>query len=539
MNRVANSLDTRAAVYVRVSTTKESQKDSPEHQVGICREKARLLNIIQPDDLVYEDRDTGTSIVDRPAIKKLVADAQKGFFQVVIFASLSRFSRDTMDSLMLKRTLVDSLKIRLISIDENYDSYIDNDEFKFQIFAAVNQKQSELISLSSRRGIRQSALKGNFTGSIAPYGYRKAIIGNRKTLVPDEQEKEIVKLIFQLYTANKMGEKAIVTYLNGKNIPSPKGGNWGVTSVQRILQNEVYTGANVFSKYEVVKVHSIDDLHNRKKVLVQRDKSLWERSIQEPTHEPIIDKDLFLQAQQIREMRGGGKRGGVRNKVNVFAGFIKCKHCGSAMVSMKSNNSNRKRDGKEYRYLICSKRRRQGDAGCHNNYWLPYYEFRDELINDIADKLQSITSAQQLFETHKGLIQINTTTSEREIAEQENKINKYREALYSLRKAVLDGEIDEKQFHYEKAQFEKEIKQYESRLNELQKTLNKRDNLMELYDEVMESLEELLTLTYDEEDEFDELRLILMKLIQQILVEKDGNITIKTTFGDSLNDIFC
>lgn len=531
MIKAVNDSATSAAVYVRVSTTKESQKDSPEHQLGICQEKARQLNILQPSDLIYEDRDTGTSIVDRPAIKKLVADAQKGIFKVVIFASLSRFSRDMMDSLMLKRTLVDSFKIRLISIDENYDSLVDNDEFKFQIFAAVNQKQSEMISLSSRRGIRQSALKGNFTGSVAPYGYRKALIGNRKTLIPDAQEKEYVNLIFQLYTANKMGEKAIVNFLNQKNIPSPKGGKWGITSIQRILQNEVYTGVNVFSKYEVVKVHSIGDLHNRKKVLVQRDKDLWERSYQELTHEPIIDKELFMHAQQIRVMRGGGKRGGVRNKVNVFAGFIKCMHCGSAMVSMKSKNSNRKCDGKEYRYLICSKRRRQGDAGCQNNLWLPYYSFRDELINDISYKVKSITSAQHLLEANNELIQIDTTTTEKEIADLENKITKYREAMYSLRKAMLDMEIDEKQFRFEKEQFEKEIKHYESKVIELKKTLSKRDNFLELYNDVMNSLDELLNLNYDDENEFDELRIVLMRLVQNIEVKNDGTVLVRTTFG--------
>ncbi|MFD2880423.1 recombinase family protein [Paenibacillus rhizoplanae] len=83
---------------------------------------------------------------------------------------LSHFSRDTLDSLNLK---VDALGIRLISIEEDFDSLKDNDELKFQIISAVNQKLSEQFSLSSKRGIRQSALKGNFTGSVAPFGYRK------------------------------------------------------------------------------------------------------------------------------------------------------------------------------------------------------------------------------------------------------------------------------------------------------------------------------------------------------------------------------
>lgn len=142
----------RTAIYVRVSTTKLSQKDSPEHQVGVCRERAKQENLVVQEHLIYEDRDTGTTITDRPAIQRLIKDAQNGAFDIVIFASLSRFARDTGDALNLKRKLVDALGIRLISIDEGYDSKKDLDELKFTIISAVNQKLSEQISYSSRRG---------------------------------------------------------------------------------------------------------------------------------------------------------------------------------------------------------------------------------------------------------------------------------------------------------------------------------------------------------------------------------------------------
>jgi len=237
------------AIYVRVSTTKASQKDSPEHQRGLCEEKARTMDL--DVHYTYEDRDTGTSIVGRVEIQKLIEDAKNKYFGTVIFASLSRFSRDTLDSLNLKRILVDALGIRVISIEEGFDSLKDNDELKFQIISAVNQKLSEQISLSSKRGIRQSALKGNYTGSIPPYGYKKVVLDNKKTLVPDEDTMHVVKLIFDLYTARKMGDKAITNYLNNDSeIPSPKGGIWGITTIQVILKNEVYTGENVFSKHE-------------------------------------------------------------------------------------------------------------------------------------------------------------------------------------------------------------------------------------------------------------------------------------------------
>ncbi|WP_051330739.1 recombinase family protein [Aneurinibacillus terranovensis] len=528
----------RTAIYVRVSTTKLSQKDSPEHQVGVCRDRTKQENLEVDENLIYEDRDTGTTITDRPAIQKLMKDAQNGAFDIVIFASLSRFARDTGDALNLKRKLVDALGIRLISIDEGYDSKKDLDELKFTIISAVNQKLSEQISYSSRRGKRQSALKGNFTGSIPPFGYKKQLINDRKVLIPDEETKHIVQKIFQLYTANKMGEKAIVDYLNHEGIPSPKKGKWGITSIQRILQNEVYIGRNAFGKYESVKVFTnVNDTTERTKKQIQKDPSEWQRAHELQTHQAIIDEETFKKAQEIRLERGGGQRGGIRNRINVFASFIKCKHCGSSMVSMKSKNGKNSTDGREYRYLICSKRRRQGDAGCSNDFWLPYYSFRDDLLEELSNRLRSITSAEQLLERFKDNIQINTYDIDLEIKRLEKNIDENRKCILELRKEKMRGAInDQEQYEFEKRHYEQEIQGWENRVNHLKQELQKKVDLTQLYEDVMDSLDELLDLDYDN---FDEIHLTLKKLVARIEVDRDRQIHVVTTFGiqlDELND---
>jgi hypothetical protein len=112
-----------------------------------------------------------------------------------------------------------------------------------------------------------------------------------------------------------MGEKKIVNYLNQDlKIPSPKGGYWGITTVQGILQNEAYIGVNVFGKHESKVIYNHKDITDRKKVLIQRKSKLWERAHLPQTHEAIITKELFNSAQEIRFLRGQGLRGGVRNK---------------------------------------------------------------------------------------------------------------------------------------------------------------------------------------------------------------------------------
>ncbi|WP_424768357.1 recombinase family protein [Paenibacillus sp. sgz302251] len=516
------------AIYIRVSTTKASQKDSPEHQKGLCEEKARMLDM--DVHYTYEDRDTGTSIVAREEIQKLIQDAQSKHFGTVIFASLSRFSRDTLDSLNLKRILVDALGIRVISIEESFDSLKDNDELKFQIISAVNQKMSEQISLSSKRGIRQSALKGNFTGSITPYGYKKVVLGNRKTLVPDEDTMQVVKLIFDLYTARKMGDKAITNYLNNESdIPSPKGGVWGITTIQVILKNEVYTGENVFSKYEIKKVYNdINNLTDRSKKQVQRDKSKWERS-NGKTHEAIIDEETFLLAQEIRLKRGGGKRGGVRNKVNVFAGMIFCKHCGASMVSCKSKSRSKNTNGKEYRHLICSTRRRQGDKGCNNNLWVPYFDFRDELISDVSIKLKRIIDAESITNDYKGkIVKTKTYDNEKDIKKIEKAIESARKMLFELRKQKMLEEIDNEQYLYEKELYEKEIASNQSKLVQSSAKAAEEVNIEIIYDAIRTALTKLAELTFDH---MDEMRLVLSKLIEKVTVSKDGEVEIYTPLG--------
>mgnify|MGYP001199961404 CR=1 FL=1 len=515
-----------AAIYVRVSTTRESQKDSPEHQEGICREKARILGLTVPDDLVYEDRDSGTSIVERPAIRRLLADARAGRFQAVLFASLSRFSRDLVDSMALKRMLVDALNVRLVSIDENYDSGVDPDEFKFQIFSAVNQKQSEMISLSSRRGIRQSALKGNFTGSIPPFGYKKAMIDGRKTLVPDEAASGVVREIFRLYTACKLGDKAIAAALNERGIPSPKGGRWGATTVQRILQNEAYTGVNVFGKYETVKVHSLTDLHNRRNKLVRRDRSKWERAAMGQTHEPIIDPDLFRAAQEIRRLRGGG-RGGVRRRRNVFAGFIFCAHCGASMVSQKS---------KIRRFLVCSRRRRQGPAGCENGYRLPYESFRDALLENLSARLAAVVRVEELLDRHREALIAPARDRERGIARLEARIRRCREAIAMLNRDWVDGRLDREQVEREKSRFERELWRLEERLDEMKAQELRLEGVRSRLDRAREAINDLIRLRFDDKEAFDELHFILRKLVISVRVDAGGMAVVQTAFRNPLPD---
>lgn len=514
--------------YVRVSTKYESQKDSPENQESFIRERARYEGTEL--DKVYMDRDSATSIVGRKDVKQMIEDAKNGEVRSLWFPSLSRFSRDAYDAISLKRILVNVLNIRVISIEDGYDSAVKDDELLFGIKSFVNQNTSGDIGGSSRRGIRQSALeKGNIIASKAAYGYKKVNIDGRKTYEIVPKQAAVVELIYNLYIDEGLGDKSIVKYLNGENPTKTKyksytGKLWSITTINTILTNPTYTGYNVSGRYKSEIVYDdVEDLMNRKKKLVKTPQSEWEWA-KKVTHPPIIPKPRWDRAQEIRYEKGKNVRGGKRKYVNVFAKLIFCKECGSAMVSMKCKS---RHDGKEYRYLLCSRNRRIGQSGCQNNTWLPYFDVRDEIIEEILSRVSS--SIKQLEK--KGLkelqLDIKKNNYDKEKRQVQKQIEDNRKLLFEIRRQHMLEQIDKDQYEFERQAYEKEIMECEQRLEVINYDEKRSMDTQRLIKDAKKALKGLTTIaSYN--DDVDKTRALLRKVVKGIYASKSGKITVET-----------
>lgn len=382
--------------------------------------------------------------------------------------------------------------------------------------------------MSSRRGIRQSAEQGNYIGSIPPYGYKKVTIddpkmksGKRKTLEIVEDQARVVRLIYDLYVNQGMGEKAIVNYLNGDNenqeVYTPyRSEVWGLSSIQRILQNENYTGYSVFGRHTTeVAYNDLSNLMDRRKKLVQKPKSEWQKT-KFPTHEAIISQELYDQAQETRLLRGGGARGGRRSFVNVFAKFIFCAECGTAMVSMSSLVR-----GRRYRYLMCSRRRRTGEIGCCNSKWIPYYETRDELIKTVLVEMKKWTDGIDKKLLEGVSIQLPNNNYDKEKKKLERKIEDNRKLLFEIRRQNLLGEIDSVQYEFEKSEYEKEINENEQRLSKIRINEKRTLDVEKNFRDIKRALTELSDFkSYDED--IEKIRTLLLIMVKRIEVNKDG-----------------
>ncbi|WLR50128.1 recombinase family protein [Bacillus tianshenii] len=418
------------AVYVRVSTDRDEQVSSVENQIDICRNWLERSGFTWDDEAVYKDEGiTGTLLVQRPAIQLILQKAKKKEIEMIVFKSISRLARDLKDSLEIREVLTGH-GVRIISIEEGYDSHkAGKNDMAFELWSLFSAQYSRTLSSGITAALAAKVRRGEHIGKV-PYGYDRI----EQKLVINESEAEVVRQIYQWYTFDKFGYKAITHKLNERGIPSKQKGKWQLTTIQRILKNPLYYGTFILNKYGSVKVAG-------RKKQVQNPPEKW--LIFENHHPAIISKELFEQANDKENIR-------TRKKVsawNEFRGLLKCGSCGANIVILQSGR--KQRNGRRaWNYLKCSAYRRGGTHACVNHAPIQYDDFRSFIIERIIEKAN-----------HVALQLENESEQERE--GQLSALRKKADALQAKKNDALDLYLDKiiskDEFEAKRTELEEEI----------------------------------------------------------------------------------
>lgn len=348
------------AIYARVSDESQVKGDSIAHQIGVCREMARRKSLdsqqawLVPDDLVYVDEGiTGTSLVKRAMVQRLIGDARKGAFQVVLFKGISRFARDTVDALLMLRNLLAS-GVRVVSMEENFDSQRDNAEFVFTIHSALAQAESEKTAVRVRMGAAQKARTGRWNGR-APDGYWLNPATQRLEL--DVQFAPIIAEIFKLYR-DGYGVRRIAQTLNSQGRRTKQGNWWSQRQIARLLKNPVYAGDVTYGRRtRRLCFPDQDDLLARKKVAMQNPDADTIVTCQD-AHTAIISREHFQAVQQLLAARAS-RPGRIGRDHLLTKGLAKCA-CQSSFTI--------KYNGRGTAYYQCLGQKEYGRAFCDRTY---------------------------------------------------------------------------------------------------------------------------------------------------------------------------
>ena len=487
------------AAYCRVSTDKTDQLNSLETQKEFFLEYTKRTgdNLIK---LYADEGISGTKIKNRKEFQRMLADAEKGLFDMVVVKDISRFARNTVDLLQSVRRLK-SLGIETQFLTANMTS-MGNSEFVLTIFGALAQEESANTSKRIKFGKKMNAEKGRVPNIV--FGYDKTI-GDYFNLSINENEAMAIRQIFQWYTEEGYGGSKIANMLNERGIKTKRGNNWSQNSVCRILTNEIYTGKIINGKEEIA-----DFLTGQRK---EKDESEWLVTIRPELR--IIEDEVFDKAQDILKGRHDSFKITHERQSNkyLFSTLIKCKECGWSFRRTVRTYKN------TYVRWVCSGHNGKGADNCPNavtvdeeeliqalqEYFQEILGKKKKVINYVIKEFQRVYKAKdENIEYEK---QLNTEL---------NKLRKSREKYMDM---YTDDLISREELNEKIGGMRKEIERLENELKMVSYHLTKGEQLEAILNSTFRQLEDIT-------DVHEMTNAQLKRLINKIEVDKDGNVDI-------------
>ena len=302
----------RVCAYIRVSTDSDEQKHSFKNQLEYYRELITTNENWEFVDLYADEGISGRIVEKRDEFNRLIEDCRKSKIDRILVKSISRFARNTKESLEVTRELK-SLGVSICFEKENIDTVRTTDEFLLTLYSQIAQEESISHSKNMKRSYKSRMEQGKFITCKAPFGYNL----EDGTLYINEMEAEIIRYIFTSYI-NGVSKQAIADKLTKMGIKTVDNNyNWEHYDINRIIKNEKYIGDALTQK-----MFATDELNSKMvRNLGEKPKYYLKNS-----HEPIIDRETFDKAQILNELNTASVPVRQNSQLN---GKIICSRCGS------------------------------------------------------------------------------------------------------------------------------------------------------------------------------------------------------------------
>ena len=334
----------QVAAYCRVSTDQEDQLHSLESQRSYFEAYIHRNPQWQLAGLYADEGISGTSVRKRLAFQQMISDARQGRFQLLLTKEISRFARNTLDSIYYTRQLK-QWGVGVLFLQDNINTLDPDAELRLTILASIAQEESRKTSDRVKWGQKRRMEQGVVFGrSMLGYDVREG------QLLLNEKGAQTVRLIFHLFVVEGMGTHAIARQLQQQGIPTCRGlPQWSNTAVLRTLRNEKYCGDLVQKK-----TFTPDYLTHQKK----RNQGQEELVILRNHHPPIVPRELWEQAQEElarREALARRKKSRHSGRCGL-SGKIFCGFCGAPFIC----RSCPRKSGELYRAWRCREAARHG-----------------------------------------------------------------------------------------------------------------------------------------------------------------------------------
>ena len=502
MGMPLTSIKLRVTDYARVSTDHLEQKKSLQNQVEHFEQYIKENPNWTYVKGYVDDGITGTSDVKRDNFMKMIEDARSGKFDLIVTKEISRFSRNTLDSIKYTRELL-SYGVAVLFVNDNINTAMPDSELRLTIMASMAQDEIRRLSERVKFGMNRAIERGEILGNDLLYGYKKDKDTGVLNII--EEEAKVVRRIYELYAVEELTLSKIVKTLNSEGLKTCQGKKWCISTISRMIENPKYKGYYCARKSEIV-----DYMTKKIKYFEKDDWVIYEDKIRIP---PIIDEDLWNRANNrlISRKKAFSER---KEDKSIY----KNRYLYSAKIFCGQHNTvfHRRefRKNKKDITWVCSEYLKNGKSTCDSPN-IRESEL-DAIFKDLISKLQidSNEVIDTLMNYYKHL-EIDTGIDE-EINIREKEINNLYAKKDKLLELSLQGSLSNTEFYERNNLFNEKIKILDNELNKLK---SQKEELKGTTDKTQE-LAEILKQKVNSKSTIDK---IISSLLERIVVSKICN----------------
>ncbi len=443
----------RVTYYARVSSESDEQLNSLDNQITYYEDFIKKNTAWTFVSGYIDEGLSGISTKKRKHFNEMIEDAKEDTFDLIITKEISRFARNTLDSLQYTRKLL-NLGVGVFFQNDNINTLDEDAELRLTIMSSI--AQDELRKLSSRVKFgHQQAIKSNVVlGNSRIFGYKK----EDKRLVIDESQAPMVRDLFRLYATGEYSMKQLEKRFYEQGYRNYNGNKIAHTTMSGIISNPKYKGYYVGNKVRIV------DMFTKKQKFLPPEEWVMFKDETGEIVPALVSEELWDKANEILRRRSEDvkNRQGICNHANLLTGKLYCSHCGAPYYRRESKS----KDGTVNSKWVCSNKINNGADACPS---FPIYEseIKPVLFEVFSETKVDVEALLETYNEMFATLEADDETSKL-MAEQKRIIELAEQKKNKLLELVTMGDITTANFRTMTATCDREIDDAKKTLAELE-----------------------------------------------------------------------
>lgn len=464
----------RVTFYARVSTDKDVQLNSLDNQILYFKNFITGNPNWKYVDGYIDEGISGTSVKNRTNFLKMIRDGKDDKFDLILTKEISRFSRNTVDSIKYTQELLAS-DVGVLFLSDNINTILPDSELRLTIMSSIAQEEVRKLSERVRFGMKRSKEKGHVLGNNVITGYTK----EKGKLKINEKEAIMIRKIYSMYASGEYGLAKISKILYDQGYKTKKGDYIHATTLRRMITNPKYKG------FYCTNTVMTKDYRNKKQIRLPMDEWIIKDSSGEIP--AIVSQELWDRANKLLKIKKANylkntTDSRIFSKRYPYSGNIYCEHHKCKFKRVNNNGNS---------YWICNKYAVDGNKTCKNPKL--YEKKLDKIFKNIfSDLIKNFDGIKEkLINIYKNT-NYNVYNEREKLKKEVSNLNYKKESLFEL---YIEKVIERCEFETRNNKYNEEVEKLKKEIKELEKkdinTMLQQIGKIELGDFINDNFEKL------------------------------------------------